>query len=120
MHVKLILESGEYLKDGNGNDVIIKNIAAPRYLLDTIWSKKFGATGFEEVFIKPSMEAMVKMIRGRRDKLLAESDWTQFPDSPLSKEEKAAWKKYRKELRDMINDVSVDDPEWPVNPNGQR
>lgn len=120
MNVKLILESGEYMKDVSGNDIIIKNITAPKYLLDTIWSEKFGAVNFEEVFIEASEDAKVKMIRARRDKLLASCDWTQFADSPVSKEEKAAWKKYRKELRDMVDGSDLDNPEWPIDPNGNR
>lgn len=49
--------------------------------------------------------------------LLKDSDWTQLPDVPLTKEQKAAWKKYRKQLRDLPNTVS--DPHkvrWPEKP----
>ena len=37
-------------------------------------------------------------IRGARNKLLAESDWTQLSDSPVNKE---AWAIYRQQLRDI-------------------
>jgi len=58
-----------------------------------------------------------------RDALLAKSDWTQLPDSPLSDDEKARWQTYRQELRDL-----TDQPAWtdnlidvvmPVSPNPQ-
>ena len=39
-------------------------------------------------------------MRDERDKLLAESDWTQFADSPLSDSKKAEWATYRQALRD--------------------
>lgn len=36
-----------------------------------------------------------------RVKKLAESDWTQLPDAPLSDEKKEEWKIYRQQLRDI-------------------
>lgn len=39
-----------------------------------------------------------EVIRARRDKLLAASDWTQLPDAPVDAE---AWAGYRQELRDL-------------------
>jgi hypothetical protein len=33
--------------------------------------------------------------------LLRDSDWTQMPDVPLSKEKKKEWKDYRQALRDL-------------------
>jgi len=37
-------------------------------------------------------------MRHHRDRLLAESDWTQLPDAPV---DRAAWAKYRQALRDF-------------------
>jgi len=37
-------------------------------------------------------------MRIHRDRLLAESDWTQLPDAPV---DRAAWAKYRQALRDF-------------------
>jgi len=39
-------------------------------------------------------------MRRQRDRLLAASDWTQMPDSPLTDEQRAAWATYRQALRD--------------------
>ena len=39
-------------------------------------------------------------MRKIRDSLLAASDWTQMPDSPLTDDERAAWATYRQALRD--------------------
>ena len=35
-----------------------------------------------------------------RDRMLAESDWTQLPDAPLTDDQRAAWRDYRQALRD--------------------
>ena len=40
-------------------------------------------------------------IRGMRNEALAECDWTQAADSPLSDEKKAEWATYRQALRDL-------------------
>jgi len=45
-------------------------------------------------------EHWLTQMRRLRDGLLAASDWTQMPDSPLSDEERAAWATYRQALRD--------------------
>ena len=47
------------------------------------------------------MPTCLEILRGRRDMLLRESDWTQFPDSPLTDAKKAEWATYRQELRDL-------------------
>ena len=41
------------------------------------------------------------VVRMDRDKLLAESDWTVMPDSPLSTSKQNEWKTYRQSLRDI-------------------
>ena len=40
-------------------------------------------------------------MRMERDILLAQSDWTQMPDSPLSTQKKTEWATYRQALRDF-------------------
>ena len=54
-------------------------------------------------------------IRTPRNVLLAESDWTQLPDSPLTDAKKTEWATYRQALRDLP--ASTDDPiVWPTQP----
>lgn len=43
-------------------------------------------------------EWLVERMRLHRDRLLAESDWTQLPDAPV---DKTAWATYRQALRDF-------------------
>ena len=42
-----------------------------------------------------------KSLRTQRNVLLAESDWTQMSDSPLTDSKKAEWATYRQTLRDL-------------------
>ena len=55
-----------------------------------------------------------------RNNLLKHTDYTQFNDSPLSDEEKAAWATYRQELRDLMSNLDdldhVDEVTWPIEP----
>jgi hypothetical protein len=54
--------------------------------------------------------------RRRRDQLLAASDWTQLPDSPLPEDVKADWREYREILRDL----DMDGDAWPLAPDGEE
>lgn len=64
----------------------------------------------------PDVDALRTSRRRRRDQLLAASDWTQLPDSPLSSTQRAAWGEYRQQLRDL--DMGGDS--WPVPPGGSN
>jgi len=56
--------------------------------------------------------------RQRRSYLLFQSDWTQLHDSPLSDAEKADWRIYRQQLRDITQQAAFpNDIEWPVAPD---
>mgnify|MGYP003139457399 FL=1 len=48
-------------------------------------------------------------LRFERNTLLAESDWTQTADSPLSNSKKAEWVTYRQALRDLPSSYTDDD-----------
>lgn len=53
-------------------------------------------------------------IRAERNDRLAACDWTQLPDAPA---DAAAWKKYRQQLRDLLEDLeNPNDVQWPVPP----
>jgi hypothetical protein len=62
-------------------------------------------------------EQVSENVRTQRNKLLEETDWTQFNDSPLSEESKLAWQTYRQELRDITTQEGF--PHniiWPTKP----
>lgn len=62
--------------------------------------------------MKISLQANQDPRRIRND-LLASTDWTQVPDSPLSEEQKQAYRTYRQALRDM---TFTGDIIWPKKP----
>jgi|TARA_R100000084_G_C4655411_1_gene152532 hypothetical protein len=54
-------------------------------------------------------------VRGKRDRLLADSDWTQLPDAPV---DAAAWETYRTALRDITDQTGFPwNVTWPVAPS---
>ena len=58
-------------------------------------------------------------LRTKRNKLLAECDWTLLPSSPLSAEKQDEYKVYRQELRDITKTYkSPADVKWPTVPSG--
>ncbi len=53
--------------------------------------------------------------RTKRNQRLADSDWTQLPDVPLTT--KDAWATYRQALRDLpdhVNWPNLEEADWPV------
>jgi len=55
--------------------------------------------------------------RNHRNMLLAESDWTQYNDSPLTEDRKTAWANYRQALRDISSDPGFPlTCTWPTKP----
>lgn len=66
---------------------------------------------------KEQPETVKALLRPERNRLLAESDWTQLNDSPISEDKLAAWSAYRQYLRDLTDEIDangeVDFPEKP-------
>ena len=72
------------------------------------------------------MNVELKYFRAVRNKKLADSDWTQAPDSPLSDEKKKEWATYRQALRDLTKTVTpkfvknspkLDETDFPKKPS---
>ena len=62
------------------------------------------------------LEMDIRDVRGNRNRLLAESDWTQNRDVVLSNDKE--WKKYRQALRDLPeNTTDWTNPPWPTKPS---
>lgn len=62
------------------------------------------------------IEASTREIRAA---MLAETDWTQTADSPLTDAKKAEWRTYRQKLRDLSDHVNwpeLEDFDWPTKP----
>lgn len=55
--------------------------------------------------------------RKQRDKLLADTDWTDLPSAPLTSQEKTDWQTYRQALRDLPqNHADAASVVWPAKP----
>lgn len=56
-------------------------------------------------------------VRQTRDRLLADSDWTQLADAPLTATKKEQWATYRQALRDISSQPGYpDNVTWPTQP----
>lgn len=106
-------------------DPTLEPLAENEYYVETgelkIVKSKKTATKVVEKKTYDSDAMKDKLIRGQVAFLLATSDWTQLPDSPLTAAEKKKWTTYRKELRDMTTTYpdpkSASEITWP-NPPG--
>ena len=59
-----------------------------------------------------------EILRGERNELLKQSDWTQVPDSPLTDAKKTEWATYRQALRDLPSTTTdFANPVWPSQPS---
>jgi len=65
-----------------------------------------------------AFDRAIENLRIKRNQLLAETDWTVLPDSPIAN--KTAWQTYRTELRDLTNGLTtveqVNAVTWPTKP----
>ena len=64
-------------------------------------------------------EQRMALIREKRNRLLAESDWTQIIDNDLSDEAVWQWRTYRQALRDLPQGITTHHLEaiaWPAPP----
>ena len=96
----------------------IKNPAGESYDPKQYVSSHF--VGDDTAKDKRILDNIWAYIRGKRNQLLAETDWTQANDTPLSDAEVAKWKTYRTSLRDLPSDQSsktkYSDITWPTKP----
>lgn len=77
-------------------------------------AEAYGEVTIEEV---PDPPMTAEEARAKRDKLLAETDWTQVLDAPISAECREAFRVYRQALRDITEQEGFPEViEWPVMP----
>lgn len=95
-------------KDENGEDIIlsteiIPEVKATEYLLPA----EYTITVVDSINGYFNLEIAYQDLRDLRDKYLAETDFTQLPDAPISSELRQLYKAYRQYLRNLPN--SYDD-----------
>lgn len=105
-------------QDSNGNWV--EKYVARDMFADTTEEGVTTTKAEHEAAYQATLDANTALEhRVTRNNLLAESDWTQINDSPLSNEDKTAWATYRQELRgisDLDSWPNLADDDWPVAP----
>jgi hypothetical protein len=68
----------------------------------------------------PYVPSRTEVVVAQRNALLANSDWTQLADVPLTAEMKAQWATYRQALRDITDQSGFpDNINWPDKPGIQ-
>lgn len=62
---------------------------------------------------------VMNAVRAARNLKLRASDWVELPDNlaRMPEQELAAWRAYRQALRDITNDLDINNIVWPVAPN---
>tara|TARA_R100000742_G_C4269786_1_gene88361 strand:- start:708 stop:1262 length:555 start_codon:yes stop_codon:yes gene_type:complete len=74
----------------------------------------FNPLHYTEEWIKERIKCVIKS----RNLRLAESDWTQLADAPLSSSKKTEWATYRQVLRDLpANNIDFQNFVWPTKPS---
>mgnify|MGYP003116339428 CR=1 FL=1 len=71
----------------------------------------------QEIAASEAVEIKKVRKRNTRNALLADSDWTQANDSPLTDEAKASWVTYRTALRDLPSSSDWPDVTFPTEPS---
>jgi len=82
--------------------------------VDQRWIQVWTVRDMTPEEISSREEGQASSVRGQRDSLLVQSDWTQVADAPVNK---AAWAAYRQALRDIS--TQPDFPwtvTWPEQP----
>jgi hypothetical protein len=95
-----------------------KNISEglPEFI-NGIWTENWIITDATQEEIDKRLSDKWMKIRDERTVELKLSDWTQLPDSPLTEEQKNAWRQYRQELRDITNQANPFEAIYPVQPS---
>jgi hypothetical protein len=66
-----------------------------------------GKSGLSAEVPTRSLDDVLQIVRSRRDRMLAKSDWTQTSDNPLSAAKKALWKDFRDTLRNLPRQIEM-------------
>ena len=114
-----VLESFDvyYVEPTEYSDDYTKNIEEGTPILsDSSYIQVWNIIDATEEEISAKLEEKWVEVRIMRDALLAQSDWTQFQDSPLSGTQLTEWQTYRQSLRDVTSQSNPFNLSWPVKP----
>ena len=114
-----VLESFDvyYVETTDYTDDYTKNIEEGTPILsESSYIQVWNKTDATEEEISAKLEEKWVEVRIMRDALLAQSDWTQFQDSPLSGTNLTDWQTYRQSLRDISSQSNPFNLSWPAKP----
>lgn len=94
-----------------------KNVTedAPLFI-DGKWTRNWVVTDATAHEVTERIAQQWAIIRTGRNKRLADCDWTQLPDAPLSNIEMQQWAAYRQALRDITTQTDPFAIVWPETP----
>ena len=118
------IQSAQYCNDDNGNPASVQaviddvTLSVPLDPGNRHYAEIMRQVEAGELTIEPdpgpTTEQLAAQVRGERDRLLANSDWTQVPDAPV---DSTAWADYRQALRDVPQQAGFpNDVTWPEQP----
>ena len=106
-----------YVETTDYTDDYTKNIEEGTPILsESSYIQVWNKTDATEEEISAKLEEKWVEVRIMRDALLAQSDWTQFQDSPLSGTNLTDWQTYRQSLRDISSQSNPYNLTWPAKP----
>lgn len=86
-------------------------------VLENGWVYKVAVADLTSEEIQSAKDSAMVQIRGQRNQLLKDCDWTQIADSTA---DKISWAIYRQALRDLPSSITGDPrtfADWPHNPD---
>jgi hypothetical protein len=116
MKIELIGADGEVI-------TLMGGVINPNQEFEQYYREAYGAVSWRE-YQEPAKTAdeilaeKLAAIRVQRNQLLAECDYTQLADAPLTVDQRTDWAAYRQALRDLPNQPGFDPDNisWPVPP----
>ena len=110
--------TGFYTQEIHGDNIPTPNIELDNEKWQEAITGDYSVVDGVHTYTKVDNSAEIAMIRLRSERnfLLRESDWTQFNDSPLTAEKKAEWALYRQALRDLTQNVNINNVVFPTQP----
>ena len=86
----------------------------PALLVDGVWTQNYIVSQLDPEDAAKKAEAQWIVVRAERNKLIANTDWTQLPDAPLTNTQTAEWAFYRQGLRDITEQPDPFNIVWPI------
>jgi hypothetical protein len=82
--------------------------------INGVWTQVWNVSTLGEEELAGRTANQANNVRAERDRLLADSDWTQVADAPV---DSAVWSVYRQSLRDIPSQVGFPwNVVWPTQP----